>query len=72
MENLLSSDEFVKQFGGSASANLVFVAAFVVVTCCRKLCNRKSKCHSTFHSCCLDVDIQDRSQEGELSITVEV
>ena len=53
--------EFMKQFSGSATANLVFVAFFLVYMGCKKLCERKSRCHSTFHSCCLTVEIDDRT-----------
>ena len=56
------NDEFRKQFGGSASANLVFVVAFFLFAGLRKLCSRNSRCHSKFHSCCLEVDIEDRTQ----------
>lgn len=65
MEAALVDDEFMKQFSGSASANLVFIIAFFVMTACKKLCARESRCHSKFHSCCLDVDIDDRTIRGE-------
>ena len=66
MEGLVMNEEFSKQFGGSASANLVFVVAFLLFAGLRKLCSRNSRCHSKFHSCCLEVDIEDRTQRGEL------
>lgn len=65
MESVLANEEFVKQFGGSASANLVFVVAFFVYVGLKKLCTRNSRCHSKFHSCCLEVDIEDRTIRGE-------
>ena len=64
MENGILDDQFMQQFGGSASANLVFVVGFFVMAACKKLCSRKSRCHSKFHSCCLDVDIADGTVRG--------
>ena len=61
METVAFDEDFVKQFSGSASANLVFVVAFFLMGALKKCCSRKSKCHSKFHSCCLDVDIEDRT-----------
>ena len=69
MEEALVSEGFMTQFSGSASANLVFVVAFMVYAGLKKLCNRNSKCKAKFHSCCLDVDISDqtlREVPGEL------
>ena len=61
METLIPSDDFVKQFGGSASANLVFVFAFVMIQGVRKLCSRDSHCRGKIHMCCCDFDIRDRT-----------
>ena len=61
MESALASDDFMKNFGGSASANLVFVVAFMVYTGLKKLCQRNSKCKAKIHTCCLDVDISDNT-----------
>ena len=69
METVPDTD-FMKQFGGSASANLVFVIAFLLFAGIKKLCTRKSKCHSKFHSCCLDVDIQDQTLRDNNPITI--
>ncbi len=74
MEGAVLNEEFMKQFSGSASANLLFIVAFFVLSACKKLCARNSRCHSKFHSCCLDVDIDDRTirSEGEKSNLEEV
>ena len=54
--------EFMKQFGGSAAANLVTVAVLGVLVLLKKCCDRPSKCKSHFHCPCLDVEVMDRSQ----------
>ena len=51
--------EFMKQFGGSAAANGITGIILLVILGLRKLCNRKSKCKTKLHTCCLDVDIRD-------------
>jgi len=61
MEEAVVSEDFMSQFGGSATANLVFVIAFLVYSSLKKLCTRNSKCKAKFHSCCLDVDISDQT-----------
>ena len=61
--------EFMKQFGGSAAANGITGIILLVIFGLRKLCNRKSKCKSNLHTCCLDVEIRDetmRSSKTEL------
>ena len=61
--------QFMKEFLGSAAANMVFVIAFVVYTGIKKLCARNSKCHSKIHTCCLDIDIQDKQTIREQPLT---
>ena len=61
MDDPAVSGEFVKQFSGSATANLVFVVALLVYKAFSKCCERESKCHSKIHTCCFDVDISDRT-----------
>ena len=51
----------MKQFGGSAAANLVTVAVLGVLVLLKKCCDRPSKCKSHFHCPCLDVEVMDRS-----------
>lgn len=53
------SGEFMKQFGGSAAANGITAIILVILFGLKKLCNRKSKCKTKLHTCCLDVDIRD-------------
>ena len=53
--------EFMKQFGGSAAANGITGIILLVILGLRKLCNRKSKCKSKLHTCCLDVEIRDET-----------
>lgn len=51
----------MKQFGGSAAANGITGIILLVILGLRKLCNRKSKCKSKLHTCCLDVEIRDET-----------
>ena len=60
MENELPGD-FMKQFGGSAAANLVTVLALGFLMLLKKRCERPSRCKSHFHCPCLDVEVVDRS-----------
>ena len=57
-------DEFMKQFTGSASANVVTVLLvgllFVLRICVQKKC-KKSKCHSL----CIDLEIDTENGENE-------
>jgi len=72
MDDPAVTGEFVKQFSGSATANLVFVVALFIYKAFSKCCERDSKCHSKIHTCCFSVDIDDRTvhenplrEEGE-------
>ena len=56
-----SNSEYLKQFQGSASANLVFVILFLIGSAIKKLCERNSRCHAKCHSCCITLDIDDRT-----------
>ena len=56
------SGEFMKQFGGSAAANLVTVAVLGLLMLLKKCCDRPSRCKSHFHCPCLDVEVVDRAQ----------
>ena len=56
--------EFMKQFGGSAAANGITGIILLVLFGLRKLCNRKSKCKSNLHTCCLDVEIRDETMRA--------
>ena len=53
--------EFWNQFAGSSSANGLVILLIGVVAGIRKLCNRKSRCKSHLHCCCIDVDIKDET-----------
>ena len=53
--------EFMKQFGGSAAANLVTVAVLGVLMLLKKLCDRPSRCKSHLHCPCIDVEVTDRT-----------
>ena len=53
--------EFMKQFGGSAAANGITMVILVVLYGLKKICDRPSRCKSKFHSCCLDIEVSDRS-----------
>jgi len=60
--NDLVSDEFMKQFGGSAAANAITFAIFGVLMLLKRLCDRPSKCKTHIHCPCIDVDVVDRSK----------
>ena len=60
MSTELESD-FMKQFSGSATANLAFGVLFMLYIGIKKLCTRESKCKSHIHCCCLDLDVRDKT-----------
>ena len=65
-----NTSQFLEQFTGSASANLLCVLVVVVGMGIKKLCARESRCKTHLHCCCLDVDMRDktlreRPEEGE-------
>ena len=71
----MENSDFMKQFSGSATANLAFGAIFLLYMGIKKLCNRPSKCKSHIHCCCLDMDVQDTTlreipKEGEQPVEV--
>ena len=49
--------EFMKQFGGSAAANMVTVAVLGILMLLKKACDRPSRCKSHLH----DVEVTDRT-----------
>ena len=61
--------EFMKQFGGSAAANGITGIILLVLFGLKKLCNRRSKCKSNLHTCCLDVEIRDETMRASPSET---
>ena len=67
--------EFMKQFSGSAAANGITMLIFGLLWGLKKLCDRPSRCKSRFHSCCLDIEVSDRSKtsrkEGPISLDGE-
>ena len=66
-----AESDFMKQFTGSASANLAFGALFMIYMGLKKLCNRDSKCKSHIHCCCLDMDVSDRTRTLRRKIDLE-
>ena len=64
--------EFIKQFGGSAAANAITMLVFGVLWALKKVCDRPSRCKSKLHTCCLDIEVSDRSKtdrrEGPISL----
>ena len=64
--------EFMKQFGGSAAANGITGIILLVLFGLKKLCNRRSKCKSNLHTCCLDVEIRDETMRASPSETEKV
>jgi len=65
------SSDFMKQFSGSATANLLFGIAFMVYMGLKKLCNRDSKCKSHVHCCCLDLDVRDKTMRSSEKPVIE-
>ena len=61
--------EFMQQFGGSAAANGITGIILLVLFGLKKLCNRRSKCKSNLHTCCLDVEIRDETMRASPSET---
>ena len=53
--------EFIKQFGGSAAANALTLFIFALLYGLKKCCDRPSRCKSKLHTCCLDIEVSDRS-----------
>ena len=64
--------EFIKQFGGSAAANAFTMLVFGVLWALKKGGDRPSRCKSKLHTCCLDIEVSDRSKtdrrEGPISL----
>ena len=67
------TSELIKQFGGSAMANMAFGVLFLLYMGVKKLCDRPSKCKSHIHCCCLDLDVQDKTirSRGEVQVGEE-
>ena len=57
-----AASEFSKQFSGSAAANGITVLILGVLYALKKCLDRPSRCKSKFHSCCLDIEVSDKSQ----------
>lgn len=62
MDDPTSTDsEFWNQFAGSTSANLLVMVVLGIGWSVRKLCERKTKCKSHVHCCCLDLVVRDQT-----------
>jgi hypothetical protein len=68
----MDESDFMKQFSGSATANLAFGALFMLYMGVKKLCNRPSKCKSHIHCCCLDLDVKDQTIREQPEVAIEV
>lgn len=66
--DVAQESEFWNQFAGSSSANVLTMIALGIFLGIRKLCNRKSRCKSHIHCCCLDLDVRDTTQRGEVAM----
>ena len=64
-----SASEFSKQFSGSA-ANGITVLVIGVLYALKKCIDRPSRCKSKLHTCCLDVEISDKSQTSRGSAPI--
>ena len=56
-----AAGEFAKQFSGSAAANGITLLIIGVLYGLKKCCDRPSRCKSKLHTCCLDIEITDKS-----------
>ena len=57
----MENEEFMKQFSGSASANIVTVLAVGVILLLKKLLDKKCK-NSHCKDCCFELDIEENSK----------
>ena len=65
----MEDSDFMKQFSGSATANLAFGALYLLYMGMKRLCNRPSRCKSHLHCCCIDVDVRDPTLREPIEIT---
>ena len=81
MEDPATTSQFLEQFTGSASANLLCVIVVMLGLGIKKACSRESRCKTHVHCCCLDVSLKDKtirslpqveSEEGEGESTPEL
>ena len=57
-----AAGEFAKQFSGSAAANGITLLILGILYALKKCCDRPSRCKSKLHTCCLDIELTDKSQ----------
>ena len=50
--------------GTDVVANIVTVVLFGCLFTLKKLCSRDSKCKAKLHTCCIDVELADRTQRA--------
>ena len=67
----MDDSDFMKQFGGSASANLLFGALIMIYMGLKKVCDRPSKCKSQLHCGCIDVEVRDQTTREKIEISVQ-
>ena len=80
MEDPATTSQFLEQFTGSASANLLCVVVVMLGVGIKKVCSRESKCKTHVHCCCLDISLKDKTirslplevEEGEVDSTPEL
>ena len=51
--------------GPDIAANVLTVGMFGLVYALKACCSRESKCKTKFHSCCLDVEMVDRTERAD-------
>ena len=56
-----AAGEFAKQFSGSAAANGITLLIIGVLYGLKKCCDSPSRCKSKLHTCCLDIELTDKS-----------
>ena len=64
------TSELMRQFGGSAMANMAFGVLFLFYMGIKKLCDRPSKCKSHIHCCCIDLDVQDKTSRSREKVQI--
>lgn len=65
MEDPTLSGDFMSGMGTDVAANVVTVAMFGFLFALKKLCTRDSKCKTKLHTCCIDVEVADRTQRSD-------
>lgn len=69
--SVLTAD-FVGGMGTDVVANVVTMLGVALLWSLKKLCDREKKCKSRCHTCCLDVEMVDRTIRADRPPSVSV